>query len=106
MNLIIFAPLSEPPTELVVFRDLTLFADTFLHFNVLIDAPQDEKDLYYFWLKKHGCYDFVRAILRTDEKENGISLSSIENRPKRIKTDRITCNNLRVLLSKIANFSS
>ena len=73
MNLIIDASLSEPPSEVSVFRDVTLYSNVFLNYNILIECDTDMKDLYYYWLKNRGAFDFVDDFVVYDE-ENGITM--------------------------------
>ena len=71
MNLIIDASLSEPPSEVSVFRDVTLYSNVFLNYNILIECDTDMKDLYDYWLKIRGAFDFVDDFVVYDE-ENGL----------------------------------
>ncbi len=69
MNLIIDADLTNPPSEISVFRDITLYSKVFLDYNILLECEQDDKDLYYYWLKNRGAFDFIDDfILYNQEK--------------------------------------
>lgn len=63
MNLIIDAELTEPPSEVSVFRDVTLYSSVFLNMEVLLFCESDMKDLYWYWLKQRGAFDFVEDIV-------------------------------------------
>ena len=73
MNLIIDASLSEPPSEVSVFRDVTLYSNLFLNCSILLECDNDMKDLYYYWLKNRGAFDFVDDFVKFEE-EKGITM--------------------------------
>jgi hypothetical protein len=73
-NLIIDAKLTEPPSEVVVFRDVSLYANSFLNLSVLIQCNKSESDLYWYWLRSNGAFDFVEDIIEPNA-ESGILLS-------------------------------
>jgi hypothetical protein len=103
MKLIVYVGVLDPNvSDLESFRTLTLILKHELLFDILLESENEMKDYYYHFFKKRGILDYVSYILYLNEKESGISLSYLENRPKRIKTDRITCNNFRSILGKIA----
>lgn len=81
MKVIIEACLSEPPSSISCFRDVTLYAACFAKVNVLLECPSEQKDIYYYWLKRHGAYDFIDEIVDLGE-ELGY----------RIGTSRANCN--------------
>ena len=63
MNFIIDAELTEPPSVVSVFRDVTLYSNVFLDMEVLLLCQADMKDLYWYWLKNRGAFDFVEDIV-------------------------------------------
>lgn len=74
-NLIVDADLTEPPSETAVFRDVTLYAKVFLNHDVLIECDRDVVDLYWYWLKRRGAFDFVDDFIDIGV-EFGIRLNS------------------------------
>lgn len=76
MNLIIDAELTEPPSEVSVFRDVTLYSSMFLEMMVLLSCENDMKDLYWYWLKNRGAFDFVKDIINDKSSERGITMAS------------------------------
>ena len=76
MNLIIDAELTEPPSEISVFRDVTLYSSMFLQMMVLLSCEKDMKDLYWYWLKKRGAFDFIEDIINTETNESGIKMAT------------------------------
>lgn len=73
MNVIIDADLTNPPSEILVFRDITLYSKVFLNCDILIECPDEDKDIYYYWLKSFGAFDFVDDFI-TFNQEHGISI--------------------------------
>tara|TARA_B100000676_G_C18030843_1_gene818588 strand:- start:503 stop:817 length:315 start_codon:yes stop_codon:yes gene_type:complete len=87
VNVIIDADLTNPPSEVAVFRDITMYSKVFLNYDVLLECVSDMKDVYWYWLKRRGAFDFVDDFVTFDE-ERGISI-----RPKK---GTITIKYLRV----------
>ena len=98
MNVIRDAGLSEPPSEIECFRDVTLYSACFLEANVLLQCKSSMKDSYYHWLKDHGAYDFIEAIVRVRE-ERGLTIGP---RGSNIFIDRITANNLSIIINRLS----
>lgn len=101
MNLIIDAELTEPPSEVPVFRDITLYSKIFLEMMVLLKCQSDMKDLYWYWLKNRGAFDFVEDIIE-EGMEPGIILGS-ENATIKIKYLRV--ENLNYVIDRLKNIS-
>lgn len=57
-NLIISSDLTEPPSEVICFRDITLAASDYFD-DILVECNGIEKDFVWNWLKKYGAMDFV-----------------------------------------------
>lgn len=104
-NLIIVAELSEPPTEGLFFRYLTLVTRSELSTSNLIEAEQEVKDIYYKYLKSKGLFDFVDQIITPQENEFGIRLDTELNYPLTIRAKSITCVNCVNLLGQIKHLS-
>lgn len=87
MNVIIDADLTNPPSEVAVFRDITMYCKVFCDYDVLLECMNEMRDMYWYWLKRRGAFDFVDDFVSINE-ERGISI-----RPKR---GTITVKCLRV----------
>lgn len=99
MNLIIDADLTNPPSEISVFRDITLYSKVFLNLDVLLECESEYKDIYYYWLKNRGAFDYVDDFV-TLEEENGVTIRS-SNATIQIKYLRAEeLNNIIYLLKK------
>lgn len=87
-----------PPSELLVVRDITLYCNIFKKYNVLLHVDNQYKDLYYNYLKDHGCYDYIDDIVEQPEPGSRI-ISDI--RPCNIKVRKIWAGNLNRILSSL-----
>ncbi len=95
MNIIFEGYLSEPPSSISCFRDVTLYASCFLEADVLLECEKDLKDEYYRWLKIHGAYDFIKQIVSVQEKEKGFRVG---HKNASLKVDFINAGNISMLL--------
>ena len=74
MNLLIEASLSEPPSEVSCFRDVTLYAKTFIFDDVLLVCESGTRSFYWEWLKRHGAHDYISYLAKAEEDINGLSI--------------------------------
>ena len=86
MNLIIDSSLTEPPSEVACFRDVTLFGKIFIFEDILVQCPEGTRSIYWKWLKQHGAYDYISDLVLGREKESGVMLSPSKGN---ITTDKI-----------------
>jgi len=102
MNLIIVSELStDPPSEGLYFRFLTMVAQKDLKYDILLEADKEAIDFYYKFLKKRGWFDFVDDFVTPQEKEEGVRIDTNLNYPRSIKTRYIRCENTLSLLGQI-----
>lgn len=99
-KLIIDACLSEPPSKIYCFRDLTLYAKCFIFESVLLKCNKGTRTFYRDWLKNYGAYDFIDDLILLEEKEYGFTIG---NQGCNINTESIDYNNLSYLISSIKN---
>lgn len=97
-NLIVDADLTEPPSEVAVFRDVTLYAKIFLKYGVLIECEHDVVDLYWYWLKQRGAFDFVDDFIAIGS-ENGTRLNSAGGS---IVVRHLTADTLNFVVGRLA----
>jgi len=97
MNLIIEAGLTEPPSEVAVFRDVTLYSTVFLDYDVLLECVNDMKDMYWYWLKRRGAFDYVEDFI-----ENGME-TGVTIRPHRgtISVKYLRAETLNRIISRL-----
>ena len=102
MNLLIVSELSsDPPSEGLYFRFLTLIAKEELDYDVLLESEKESIDIYYKFLKRRGWYDFIDAIVTPEEGEEGVRIDTELNYPKTIKVDYIRCENTPNLMGQL-----
>jgi hypothetical protein len=71
--------LLDPPSELVLFRDITLFASAFCKKNILLESRPEDVDFYHKYLKSRGAFDFVEDFVGY-RSEYGQSIRSKYNK--------------------------
>jgi len=101
MNLIIEADLSEPPSEISCFRDVTLYGKTFIFDDVLVQCQNGTRSIYWEWLKMHGAHDFVSQLIREDERVTGFKIATMNGN---YIIDRICCENLPKIITTLNKF--
>jgi hypothetical protein len=97
MPLIIDAALTEPPSEITCFRDVTLYAACFIGKRIVLECKDDMKDIYWKWLKQYGAFDYVDDIIEP------FSESDISIRAKRgnITVPSIDSTSLGFILQRL-----
>ena len=102
MNLIISANLStDPPSEGLYFRLLTMVAQKDLDYDIALEADKELIDFYYHFLKKRGWYDFVDGLVTPEENEEGVRIATSLSYPRTILTRHIRCENTTNLLGQL-----
>ena len=102
MNLIIVAHLSsDPPSEGLYFRFLTMMAQKELDYSVVLESEKDNVDAYYKFLKKKGWFDFVEDIILPEWNEEVVRIDSEINYPLTIQAPYIRCENAPMLLGQL-----
>jgi hypothetical protein len=102
MNLIINYSLSEPPSEISCFRDVTLHSKIMNFESVLLSCKKGTRSLYWNWLKSHGAHDYISYILKEGEMESGITMHPVFGD---VVVDRINSWNLSLILAKLKSIS-
>lgn len=74
MKLIIDSVLSEPPSSISCFRDVTLYAKCFLFEDVLLSCQKGTRSQYWKWLKRHGAHDYISYLIHEDDNEIGFTV--------------------------------
>jgi len=75
MNLIVRAPLSEPPTESLPFRYVLSCAKINCEMDILLECEEGTEDMYWKFLRQRGMFDFVSDIIFPLE-ERGLRLDT------------------------------
>lgn len=99
MNLIIESCLSEPPSEISCFRDITLYAHTYVFDDVLLECPSGTRTMYWEWLKAYGAHDFISYLIRNTDQEQGYTIKTAND--ANITVDRIDVGNLNDIILRL-----
>jgi len=97
----ISAHLTEPPSRVTCFRDVTLYSSCFLDNENLLECDPSCQDLYWRWLKRYGAWDFVKDIVPPNYPVN----ISIRERGGSISIPRLGCRNLNSVIAKLESYS-
>ena len=107
MNLIVSSTLSsDPPSEGLYFRLLTMVAQKELDYCVVIESKRNQIDPLYQFLKEKGWFDFVDDIVVPEWKIEGVRIDTKNDYPMTIKTSYIRCENTPNLLGQIKTMRS
>lgn len=98
MKLIIDSNLCEPPSEIYPFRDVTLYAKTFIFDDVLLRCKSGTRSYYWKWLKKNGAHDFISYLIKDSELEKGFLIAP---RDANLNIQLISYSNLHFIISSL-----
>lgn len=102
---VIAAELSAPPSSSGSFRDLTLFLSAFHKSTILVECGQEEKDLYYHWLKRNYLYDFIAQMVTYQENVTAtIRINPYPITTQTYSVNRIIPENLHIILRNVAQY--
>lgn len=101
MFLLIDSELTEPPSRVALFRDITLYATIFKGMDIILEADPAMTDYYYKWLKSHGAFDFVQDILDYG-KEKGLTIRhKYSSRVGNVRVRSIGYHNFQRIINSI-----
>ena len=107
MNLIISSTLSsDPPSEGLYFRHVTMMAKKELDYCVVIESEEKDIDYYYKFLKEKGWLDFVDDFIIPEWSEEGVRVATKNRYPLTIKVPYIRYENTLYLLGQIKSIRS
>jgi hypothetical protein len=67
--------LTEPPSSVHCFRDVTLYVQVFLEKDNILLCPKGTRTMYWNWIKRYGAHDFIKELLTFEEDQEGILVS-------------------------------
>jgi hypothetical protein len=102
MVLIFDCELTEPPSSISCFRDVTLYSKVFLDCQNLIKCPRGTKTMYWNWIKGYGAHDFVDQIIVKGERQEGMTIGK-NGSVKFDVIDEYSYVNLIAILKNIIN---
>lgn len=94
---IIESTLTAPPSEVCLFRDITLFSRIFLQENVVLECEKEEIDFYYKWLKDKAAWDYVEDFIKPNT-ETGFS---IRKKNANICVEKIIYENFNLIIQAL-----
>ena len=102
MNLVISSKLStDPPSEGLMFRYITMEAKLNLEYTVVREAEKEAEDYYYKFLKEKGWFDFVEDFVQPEWRVSGVRIDNDLNYPMTVQAPYIRCENTPNLLGQI-----
>ncbi len=102
MNLIISSRItSDPPSEGLYFRYLTMVAKEDLKFCVVVESEKESIDRHYKFLKEKGWYDYVEDFVVPEWRIEGVRIDPELNYPLTIRAPYIKYENTLSLLGQI-----
>lgn len=101
MLLLIDSELTEPPSCVVLFRDITLYATVFKKMEIILEADPVMTDYYYKWLKGFGAFDFVKDIMDYDEEVGKTIRCAYGMRSANVKVRSIGYHNFQRIIRSI-----
>ena len=71
--------LTEPPSSVSCFRDVTLYTNIYLNGENLLRCPKGTRSIYWKWIKQYGAHDFIDELILDTEKQEGIFVGKNKN---------------------------
>lgn len=84
-----------PPSEIGVFRDITLYTKMHTNYNILIESSPEHIDTCFKYMMRTGAFDYVDDIVKPGE-EHGVLIS--DTRPCSVHVRRFWAGNLHRVL--------
>jgi len=101
MNLLVHAPLSEPPTEALPFRYVLSYCRIDCGMEVLLECEEGTRDLYWNFLRKRGMFDFISDIVNPLE-ERGLRLDTkVRNHQNTVVAKYIRVENQIIIIDLV-----
>lgn len=91
--IIFFEGIITPPSEIGAIRNIFIYAEVFLkrQEDFLLETEEDNKDIYYNWLKQTYLIDYIKEIVTTEEQVLGRRITEAE-------FNRVTFNNFEHII--------
>lgn len=93
--------LTEPPSSIHCFRDVTLYSNVFLKNNNILTCPKGTRSMYWNWIKGYGAHDFIEEIIVDNEEQEGLTVG----KGKLINFQILNEFNYFLLIEKIKSLS-
>ena len=93
--LAIAAELSAPPSSPTVFRELSMLASIYHHYDVVSFGPKDMLMMYDGWFRVYGLYDYLTDLIPEGQIRPDEITVEVTGGPG----SRLTVHNLRAVLA-------
>ena len=93
--------LTEPPSSINCFRDVTLYVDVFLKSENLIRCPKGTRSMYWKWIKRYGAHDFIKELIAFDEHQEGLLVGKKKNIDFAVLNEKNYGNMINLLKSRL-----
>ena len=101
MNLLVHAPLCEPPTESLPFRYVLSCAKIDCEASILLECEKGTEDMYWQFMRSRGMFDFISDII-IPLQEKGVSLDiKIRRQRATILTKYVRLENQTSIVSQM-----
>ena len=94
--IIFYEGIVTPPSESGAVRSVCLFGKIFIdsQLTFLLETTQENKDIYYKWIKKIGLTDFIKEIVTAEESVKGLRIAEDKKRDPCLTISRVSLDNL------------
>tara|TARA_R100000005_G_C4859493_1_gene121664 strand:+ start:53 stop:382 length:330 start_codon:yes stop_codon:yes gene_type:complete len=105
---IFYEGIVAPPSETGAVRSVCLFGKIFIDSNLpfLLETTQENKDIYYKWIKRVRLTDFIKEIVTDEEDVKGLRISEDKKRDPCLTISRVSLDNLEHIVNilKYSNY--
>ncbi len=101
--IIFYEGIVAPPSESGAVRSVCLFGQIFIDSSLpfLLETTQENKDIYYDWIKKIGLTDFIKEIVTADEQVKGLRIAENKKRDPCLTISRVSLDNLEHIVNML-----
>ena len=101
--IIFYEGIVAPPSETGAVRSVCLFGKIFIDSNLpfLLETTQENKDIYYKWIKRVRLTDFIKEIITDEEDVKGLRISEDKKRDPCLTISRVSLDNLEHIVNML-----
>ena len=101
--IIFYENIVAPPSESGAVRSVCLYGKVFINSNLpfLLETTQENKDIYYNWIKEVGLTDFIKEIVTAEEEVNGLRIAEDKKRDPCLTISRVSLDNLEHIINML-----
>jgi len=101
--IIFYENIVAPPSESGAVRSVCLYGKVFIDSNLpfLLETTQENKDIYYNWIKEVGLTDFIKEIVTAEEEVNGLRIAEDKKRDPCLTISRVSLDNLEHIINML-----